>query len=136
MNEATDVVIAGCSAGGLGIFLGLDQMRDAIHKVNKSTSVVGLADSAMFLDYSSNIPSAFQNSYGAEAIIDGVVNYPATMRRIFYEYNISAGANTQCLLHHHDKPNQCIFTQNLAPFITTPIFVLQVTIRPSNLLLI
>lgn len=109
-------------------------MRETIQKANSSIAVAGLADSAMFLDYSSKIPSAFQNSYGAEAITDGVVDYPATMRRIFHEYNISAGANRRCLQHYETQPNQCIFTQNLAPFVSTPIFALQVQFSFDDLL--
>lgn len=34
MRNATDVVISGCSAGGLAVYLGIDAMADIIHEYN------------------------------------------------------------------------------------------------------
>jgi hypothetical protein len=49
LSKATDVVISGCSAGGLSTFLHTDQWCDAIHAVSAETKCVGLPDSGFFL---------------------------------------------------------------------------------------
>lgn len=50
LNKATDVVVSGCSAGGLATYLHVDWWRARLpHKA----MVVGLPDSGFFLDYES-----------------------------------------------------------------------------------
>ena len=45
MGAATDVVVGGCSAGGLAVFLHCDEWADALHAVAPTMNVVCLADS-------------------------------------------------------------------------------------------
>lgn len=59
MRTATEVVISGCSAGGLAVFLGLDQMAKIIQASakkfnNHHVTVRGLADGGFFADFSSS----------------------------------------------------------------------------------
>merc|ERR1711957_1089467 len=51
MQRATDLVVSGCSAGGLATFLHTDQWCDALKSYNSSAKCVGLPDSGFFLDY-------------------------------------------------------------------------------------
>ena len=59
LGDATDVVISGCSAGGLATWLHTDQWCDALAKDAAGVKCVGLPDSGFFLDYQSpTIPGA------------------------------------------------------------------------------
>ena len=110
----------------LAVFLGLDQIREMIVRSNSSIRVTGFADSGMFLDYSSRLPPDLSHfTKDDRAVVDGVVDYPACMRRIFQLYNMSAGTNTACLRHSKD-PRDCVLAVNLLPHISTPLFILQV----------
>merc|ERR1719174_2686005 len=51
LANASDVVISGCSAGGLATFLHTDQWCDAIAAAAPGAMCVGLPDSGFFLDY-------------------------------------------------------------------------------------
>jgi len=48
--EMEEMVVAGCSAGGLAVWLGLDAMADQIHQANPDVLVTGLPDSGWFPD--------------------------------------------------------------------------------------
>jgi len=100
-NTATDVVISGCSAGGLATFLHLDWWRD---QFPSSTKVVGLQDSGFFLDY---------QAYG-----------PA-LRWVFNQMNCSDGVNQKCIQHYQENSSSCIFAEHTSRYIETPIFHMQ-----------
>ena len=53
MSSAEEVVISGCSAGGLAIYLGLDAISNMINSANASIAVRGMSDSGFFMDYTS-----------------------------------------------------------------------------------
>jgi len=53
LNSATDVVISGCSAGGLATYLHVDQWCDALAADAPAAKCVGMPDSGFFLDYQS-----------------------------------------------------------------------------------
>jgi hypothetical protein len=48
MAQATDVVVGGCSAGGMAVFLQCDAWADSIRGVNAATKTRCLADSGWF----------------------------------------------------------------------------------------
>lgn len=139
MDKATEVVIGGCSAGGLAVYLGIDQMSSIIREINPSASVRGLADSGIFLDHSSkHAAKVTYQKYGRdEASINGMMDYGSAMKSIYTLMNITSGTNPACLNAHHtgtistpigDVPShtKCIFAGEVAPFIQTPVFALQV----------
>ncbi len=47
INEASDVVVAGCSAGGLAVLLNIDRIRPLLPATAR---VRGLADAGYFID--------------------------------------------------------------------------------------
>jgi len=102
-QKATDVVISGCSAGGLATYLHLDWWRE---KIRSSTKVVGLPDSGFFLDYA------------------GPPDYPGRMRWVFDQMNCTDGVNIRCIQNARIKSN-CYFAEHTAPYIQTPYFVMQ-----------
>ena len=115
------------------MYLGLDQMRVIITTANPSIRVRGYSDSGFFLDYTSDDKWQLRKRFTAveEAIVNGIMDYPGAMRSIFTFMNISSGANPACIgnAKNQNLPTSlCMFAQNLAPHLTTPLFTTQVCI--------
>jgi len=106
LSQATDVVISGCSAGGLATFLHVDEWRSMIPTTAR---VVGMPDSGFFLDYETQ------------------ENYAGYMQWVFVQQNTTSGVNADCIAYWtpQGQPWKCIFAQHTAPHISTPIFPLQ-----------
>ena len=51
LSKVSDLVVSGCSAGGLATYLHTDQWCDALHEQSEDSKCVGLPDSGFFLDY-------------------------------------------------------------------------------------
>jgi hypothetical protein len=115
MTTATEVVIAGCSAGALGVLLGLDSMADIVRSTaaaygNTAVTVRGLVDSGYFMEHSSTfVAQMTHHSYGKDDAVtettrrvngDDRMDYAVAMRDVFQFMNISAGANPACLAAH------------------------------------
>jgi O-palmitoleoyl-L-serine hydrolase len=112
-NTGSDFVIGGSSAGGLAVYLHLDWWRKALPA---ESSVVGLADSGFFLDWSASRPSQAKHSYNDD------------LRWGFRHMNASRGVNAACVaatLGSGGDASDCIFAANVLPHIRTPIFILQ-----------
>jgi len=108
MNEATDVVVSGCSAGGLATFLHCDHWATAIMTAtNGAAKVVCMPDSGFFLD----------EELGPK--------YHLNMQKVYTLHQSSSkGLNAACVAAEDDTSN-CIFAQHTLPYIKTPIFMLQ-----------
>lgn len=98
MKDAQEVLIGGCSAGALAIYLGLDEMADIIHQRNPDISVRGIAFSGFFAEFSANevIPPNGQ-TVRDDGIVSGKLDYANALRNVFLFSNMSAGANKQCV---------------------------------------
>jgi hypothetical protein len=107
LNKATDVVVSGCSAGGLATYLHLDWWRN---NLPVSIKVVGLPDSGFFLDYESPVQK-----------------YHSSMIWVFENQNSTSGVNQDCIAAYKPLSQEwkCIFAQYTSPHIKTPIFPLQ-----------
>ncbi len=153
MKDAHEVLIGGCSAGALAVYLGLDEMAGLIHERNPTVHVRGVAFSGFFAEYSANeiIPSNGQTMRD-DGVVDGKLDYASALRNVFLFSNMTAGANKRCLHYQttnvkritgstsYGKSNNsdiypnipesnlanCAFASNLAPHIRTPVFSLQV----------
>jgi len=101
MREAQEIVLAGCSAGGLGIYLGLDDMAALIkeHSIYSTVKVRGLADSGFFLDYTGDSRwRVRQRNDRGEAILHGIMDYGRAMRQVFQFQGVAnGGAHTKCI---------------------------------------
>jgi len=115
----------GCSAGALGIYLGIDQMVGLIHsKGNNSTSNKGrarpavhaIADSGFFLEYTSSFKCRVTHyPFGRDEAVNkktGFMDYAYAMREVFQFTNMSSGANSKCLKSHSLNPSDCVFAAN------------------------
>mmetsp|Transcript_28054 Transcript_28054/g.39956 ORF Transcript_28054/g.39956 Transcript_28054/m.39956 type:complete len:496 (+) Transcript_28054:21-1508(+) len=130
MNSASQVVLSGCSAGGLGVYLGIDQMASIVKAANPNTIVRGLSDSGFFLPHSSNqLARVTHLPFGRdEASVNGKINYAQAMRTVFQFANMTAGTHPECLKHAKNTKraaDDCVFAEHVARFIQTPTFALQ-----------
>jgi hypothetical protein len=105
MAAATDVVISGTSAGGLGVYLNLDAIRA---QIPPAIRVRGLAVAGFFL------------ASGA--------NYLPQMINLAIAQNSSGALSPTCrqkMAAHKLPAEMCIFPEYFAAAITTPVFALQ-----------
>lgn len=132
MNDASDIIVSGCSAGGLAVYLGIDQLATIIRQTNPKVTIRGLVISGYFLEN--------EGIYGHHATTGyHDINYPGFsyvngMKSIFTLLNISAGVHPRCI-QYYTKQNRsavetnianCIFAGRIAPFLQTPVFSIQV----------
>merc|ERR1712217_32045 len=108
-SKATDVVVSGCSAGGLATFLHCDHWADAIkHATNGAAKVACMPDSGFFLDE------------------DRAPMYGSNMRNVYkFQQSSAAGLNAACVAAHKSDPEKCILAQWASEHIKTPTFPLQ-----------
>jgi hypothetical protein len=111
MSNATDVVVSGCSAGGLATFLHCDHWAEAITRATEGHAKIAcMPDSGFFLDE------------------DRGPKYGSKMRNVFhFQESSAAGLNAACFAAHAHTgdPEKCIFAQWSSAHIKTPTFPLQ-----------
>jgi len=101
-DSATDLIIGGCSAGGLATYLHVDWYASQVPKAKAG----GLPDSGFFLD----------GNYSR----DGIPDYEANMKNLYNFMNSQAGIHSPCIAK---LGYQCFFAYHILPFISTPILV-------------
>jgi len=101
LAEATDVLIAGCSAGTVGTFLHLDSLRS---RLPESTKVRGYGSSGFFL---------------------ATPKYLPLKQFIWSEMNVSCSLNPSCLGTHEGAEWACLAGSNAAGYVQTPLFLVQ-----------
>jgi len=115
MVNATDVIVSGCSAGGLATYLHCDHWAAAIGAATAANAagaakVACMPDSGFFLDE------------------DRSPLYGSKMRNVYaFQQPSAAGLNAQCVAAHtaSGDPEKCIFAQWTSQHIATPTFPLQ-----------
>ncbi|XP_047968124.1 pectin acetylesterase 10-like [Salvia hispanica] len=100
MHNANQVLLAGCSAGGLAVILHCDRFRGLFPS---STRVKCLSDGGLFM----NAPDV-SGGHTMRNFFNGVVNLQ--------------GAERTCT--NHGDPTSCFFPENVIANIRTPLFVL------------
>jgi hypothetical protein len=104
LAEATEVLVAGTSAGAMGVHNNLDRIAAAV----PNASVKGIADSAW-------IPAGTE-PYGGGSL--GIVNYsPEAMK--FH----GSRPDESCVAANAGNPSACLNEGFVFPSITTPMFV-------------
>lgn len=106
LSRATDMVISGCSAGGLATYLHVDYWKQ---RAPAAAHVVGLPDSGFFLDF------------------EGPPKYHSRIRWVFDFMNCSSGVNEMCVKDKQAAGDsyRCMFAEHVSPYIRVPIFPLQ-----------
>ena len=107
MDGATDVLVGGCSAGGLTVYLNIDAIAAALPPAAR---VRGVADAGFFLDH---------------ANVNGDPVRTPLFQWGFNAWNSSGSLSPTCLAAQTaDARWRCIFAQYAVPFINTPIFAI------------
>lgn len=107
LSSAEELLFSGCSAGGLTTYIHADYMRS---RVPVSVKMVALADAMFSLDYND---------------IHGNPTFPSRMQWGYTAWNTSLSNNDDCISHYGvDKGWSCMFGANVAPFVKTPLFIL------------
>uniref|UniRef100_A0A182FI10 Uncharacterized protein n=2 Tax=Anopheles albimanus TaxID=7167 RepID=A0A182FI10_ANOAL len=109
-SQGADLLMAGSSAGGLGVMLNLDKVRTFLqNERGLKVSVRGVSDSGWFLDREPYTPGAVAAS---EAVRQG--------------WKMWDGALPQaCVAEHPKEPWRCYFGHRLYNTLKSPLFVFQ-----------
>lgn len=108
LSAATDVVVTGCSAGGLSTYLHADRWAAALPPTARFAA---MADSGFFLDF---------NATGSN------LTYTERMIWTFQNGNITAMLPPACLaLYPPSEGWRCFMAQYIAPHIQSPLFMIQ-----------
>jgi hypothetical protein len=104
LGDATDIVIGGCSAGGIATFAHLDYVASSLAALAPRARVVGFPDSGFY----SNVP------------------YFSDKKRFpFQAQNASATLSQRCLAEHAAAPHLCLVAEVNTAYIKTPLFAWQ-----------
>ena len=136
MGAASEVVLSGCSAGGLSTFLHADEWRAALPPAAK---VAALPDSGFFLlvprrppplapFFPPLIPPTTAHclpSLHRDYNYTQNMGYGQTMRWVFSRMNASGGVPAACVAANPADPARCIFAEHVAPTLRTPFFPMQ-----------
>ncbi|EAT48847.1 AAEL000104-PA, partial [Aedes aegypti] len=109
-SQGADLLMAGSSAGGLGVMLNLDKVRSFLqNEKGLKVAVRGVSDSGWFLDREPYTPGAVAAS---EAVRQG--------------WRMWDGALPQaCVAEHPKEPWRCYFGHRLYNTLKSPLFVFQ-----------
>ncbi|EDS28214.1 notum [Culex quinquefasciatus] len=109
-SQGADLLMAGSSAGGLGVMLNLDKVRSFLqYEKGLKVSVRGVSDSGWFLDREPYTPGAVAAS---EAVRQG--------------WKLWDGALPEaCVAEHVKEPWRCYFGHRLYNTLKSPLFVFQ-----------
>lgn len=112
LRSATAVVLSGHSAGGLATYLHADYVRSQLPASLGFYAAV--PDAGFFLDHARfGAPNAGEKYFGQG------------MRITWALANASGSFNSKCVAAHRAAPSDCIFPQNFAQHISTPLHVTQ-----------
>lgn len=103
---ATDIVVSGTSAGGLGVYLNLDAM--AAPFAQRHVRIRGLASAGFFLNTGTD--------------------YASQMATLAREQNSTPALNPRCIADAAKRglpAESCFFPENSAAYMQTPVFGLQ-----------
>jgi hypothetical protein len=119
MGQATDVVVSGCSAGGLATYLQCDGWAAQITAAAPNAKVRCMPDSGMFFDYHSD--DAYPDGPGGTL----GPGFDLGMRWVYDTMEVAVDETCMAHYQHTDDPGKCMFAQYVAPFLDTPTFALQ-----------
>jgi len=114
LSRAKEVILKGCSAGGLAVLLHLDYFAARIKAANPAIRVTGMPDAGLFLDH---------------ATVSGPSVYtPEIETTIALHQPLQPGSvNDACLAAHEPTGDawRCFMAQYTLPYVVTPFFMTQ-----------
>eukprot|EP00928_Gymnodinium_smaydae_P091011 TRINITY_DN74714_c0_g1_i1.p1 TRINITY_DN74714_c0_g1~~TRINITY_DN74714_c0_g1_i1.p1 ORF type:complete len:469 (-),score=49.11 TRINITY_DN74714_c0_g1_i1:166-1476(-) len=109
MAKGTKLIAKGCSAGGLGIWLHLDYIRQ---RVPKRIDIVGVPECGFFMD----LPT-----FRGEPDWTQKYRHIASMQNVLAE---NGNLNKDCLHAYPKEPWRCFMAQYNIPYVKTPYFII------------
>jgi hypothetical protein len=126
LSKATDLVVSGCSAGGLATYLHTDQWCDTLHTSNPSAKCVGLPDSGFFLDYQDPTVTCSPPSGSSRSLLNTINgDYHCGLKWTYSQQNATDGINQDCVKAHPGEEWKCMFAEHSAEHIRAPVFAMQ-----------
>lgn len=111
LRDATEIVLAGSSAGALAVLLNIDFLsEELLPGLGVHARIVGLADSGFFLNAAHmKTGDMWENKLrGADEL---------------WGSTISGNTNKACLAAYPHAPWRCLMAQYVTPFVRAPLFV-------------
>ena len=110
-EPGTEILLVGCSAGGLAVTLNADTIRSMLPvTVTKFKAISG---SGFFLDAVS---------------VEDVPVYETQMRAVFEMQALSTTLSAPCQAKHVGAEWRCVFAANAAPFVNADLFFIDSTV--------
>ena len=109
MKNATNIILKGCSAGGLATYLHTDIFYNRMVTDAPNARVVAMPDAGFFRDHN----NIYNEPY-----------YSPLYRWVFDTMNVTQ-TNPSCLQYYANNQSNCFFAEYVLPFITAPFFVTQ-----------
>jgi len=127
LKKASDLIVSGCSAGGLATFLHTDQWCDMLRAANPKAKCAGLPDSGFFLDYEDPTVTCSPPSMYSEDRLGNTINgdYHCGLKWTYTVQNATAGINKDCVAAHAGEEWKCMFAEHSAEHVHTPLFAMQ-----------
>lgn len=119
LGRATDVVVTGCSAGALGVYMHSDLIKETVQgearRLRRTDAdeikVVAMADSGFFLHHAGG---------------PGDCNFIERMQFMYQEMNITSGLQPACVAAFGEANRyKCLFAETAIHFAQVPVFTLQ-----------
>lgn len=109
-SQGGELLLAGSSAGGLGVMLNLDKVKKFLRDERSiKISVRGVSDSGWFLDRE---PFALGAISGSDVVKQGHALWEGSLPEA-------------CVAAHPTEPWRCYFGHRIYPFLKSPLFVFQ-----------
>lgn len=135
MKIATEIVVSGCSAGALALYLGIDDISTVIKKHNPNVIIRGLADSGYFMKYDRTEEESLVADWnglkllGIYGLHPHMQEWSISMQNVIQFMNISEGLNSACRQYArlaNYSEYQCLFPEFGTKFLSVPVFNRQV----------
>ena len=104
-HALAEVVLGGCSAGGIAVYMHLDYVARSLAALAPEARVVGFADSGFY----ANVP------------------FYTDQKKFPYEASniTSATLSARCVADHAEAPWECLVAEVNAPYVEAPLFAWQ-----------
>lgn len=108
LRGAATVLVSGCSAGGLAVYLHVDALAEKVRAIAPAARVLGAPGAGFFL---------------FEAAPFAGSGYLADIQWVVSAGNVTAHVNARCLAAFSSTPWRCFIAPDTLPFIETPLFI-------------
>jgi len=118
MHMATDIVISGCSAGGIAVWANVDWVSQH-PAVPKAARFSGFPIEGFYLDDTLWEPGPYRGHR-----MEGIGVF-AFIKKSVFQVHRPTTLSPECLLHHSERPYLCLIASQGADFIKSQLFFWQ-----------